>query len=388
MRGADVTSVERVKSALLHAEPDRIPLDIGGSRVTGVHIQAYKRYRRALGLPASATRMQILYLQLPKVEEDFRALLGVDMENADPVTRPFESGIARDGTGYSYTDMWGCEYFMPEAGAYFDLRRHPLAGAESTDDVENYSWPKGDARELLESIEAEAAGAWTERKRALVLGRTCPGIFEMCQILCGHEKAFCDYALNPALPEAIMDHVLEHKLEFYRAAIDILLKSGLEYFIISESDDLGAQGGLLISPDMYRRLVKPRHAQLFQSIKEFSQGRAFVELHSCGAIKPLIPDLIQAGVEILNPVQVSAQGMDTKSLKREFGKDIVFHGGGVDSQRTLPYGTPDEVREEVRHRIEDLAPGGGFIFTPVHSIQHDVPFENFMAMLEAFREYS
>ena len=220
-----------------------------------------------------------------------------------------------------------------------------------------------------------------------MLGRTCPGIFEMPAILCGHQKAMTDLALNPALSEAIMDRILELKLVYYRAAIERVLAGGVEHFIACESDDLGAQRGLLISPEMYRRMVKPRHAHLFSAIKTFSAGRAFVGLHCCGAIRELLPDLIESGVEVLNPIQVSAAGMDTRELKRDFGDALVFHGGGVDTQGTLVSGTAQQVRDEVRRRMDDLAPGGGFIFSPVHSIQHDVPFGNFMAMVEAYRRY-
>lgn len=125
--------------------------------------------------------------------------------------------------------------------------------------------------------------------------------------------------------------------------------------------------------------------RLFDEIRRASGGRAYLELHCCGAIRELIPDLLDVGVQVLNPVQVSAAGMDTGELKRDFGRDLVFHGGGVDSQRTLPYGTPDEVRTEVTRRMLELAPDGGFIFTPVHSIQHDVPFANFASMLDGYR---
>jgi uroporphyrinogen decarboxylase len=277
---------------------------------------------------------------------------------------------------------------MPDTSAYYDIRTRPLAHVESVEDLSRVSWPNEASPAILDNLETDARKAWFEHRRPVFLGRTCPGIFEMPGILCGHEKAWMDMATNPVLAEALLDRFLELKLTYYRAAIARILAAGVEYFIAGESDDLGGQKGPLISPDMYRRLVKPRHTQLFKAIKEYSHGRAFVELHSDGAIMKLIPDLIETGIDILNPIQVSAGGMDdTRELKRMFGDAIVFHGGGVDSQYTLPYGTPQEVKDEVRRRIDDLAPGGGFIFTPVHSIQHDVPFENFMAMLEAYREF-
>ena len=151
-------------------------------------------------------------------------------------------------------------------------------------------------------------------------------------------------------------------------------------------DDLGTQGGPLISPDMYRRLIKPRQQELFSFIKK-KAPHAKIFFHSCGSVYHFIGDLIEAGVDILNPVQVAAADMDSKRLKKEFGNDVVFWGGGVDTQRVLPYGTPQEVRDEVKRRLDDLAPSGGFVFATVHNIQGDVPPENIVAMWETLQEY-
>lgn len=382
-------SIQRVKTALEHHEPDRVPLDIGGTRVSGIHVKAYRAYRGQLGLPPSDPEWQVRYLQLPRLDEDFRSLLGVDLESVDPITAKEESPIEKDETGHFYTDRWGTKWFMPHTSAYYDVRTFPLADVESVADLDRYRWPNEASPAILDNLEAGARKVWFEHRRPVFLGRTCPGIFEMPGILCGHEKAWTNMATNPALAEALLDRFLELKLIYYQAAIQRVLAAGVEYFIIGESDDLGGQKGPLISPEMYRRMVKPRHTQLFKAIKEYSHGCAFVELHSDGAITKLLPDLIETGIDILNPIQVSAAGMDdTRALKRVFGDAIVFHGGVVDSQYTLPHGTPQEVKDEVRRRMDDLAPGGGFIFTPVHSIQHDVPFENFMAMLETYREYA
>ncbi len=382
-------SQTRVWQALNHQEPDRIPLDIGGTRISGVHLQAYKEYRRRLGLPKSDPPLQIRYLQLPVVEQDFRDLIGVDIESVNPNTAAEETPIERTENGQQYVDRWNCEFYMPDSAAYFDIRNNPLDFAETPADFDKYTWPKEDSPAILDNITPDAEAAWKKHGRAISLGRTCPGIYEMLHVLGGFEKALTDLAADPDFCAALMDKILELKLTYYKAAIERLLAAGVEFFFISESDDLGAQNGLIMSPSTYRSLVKPRHTELFSSIKKFSAGKAFIELHSCGAIREIMPDLIESGVEILNPIQVSASGMDdTAALKRDFGDAIVFHGGGVDTQHTLAVGTPQQVRDEVKRRIEDLGSGGGFIFTPVHSIQHDVPFENFMAMIETFREYA
>jgi uroporphyrinogen decarboxylase len=389
-RGGD--SLSRVRASLTHREPDRIPLDIGGTRVSGIHRKAYSRFRRELGLPQTDAETLILYLQLARVEGDFRRRLGVDLQSVDPSTSAYESPVQtdseEDGGGSEYTDMWGCDWLMTKGGEYFDINRFPLSGATSIREIEKYPWPRGDSPLLFSGMQRAAEEALNQDRRAVVLGRTCPGIFEMCFSLCGHEKAMMDFAADPSISEAIMEHVLAHKLEYYGAAIERLLAADIPYFIISESDDLGSQNGLLISPQMYRSLVKPRHARLFSEIKRLSKGRAFIELHTCGAVRALIPDLLEAGVEILNPVQLSASGMEPGPLKREFGSSLVFHGGGIDSQHTLPHGTPQEVRDEVKRRIDEFAPGGGFIFTPVHSIQGDVPEANFMAMMESYYDHA
>jgi len=156
--------------------------------------------------------------------------------------------------------------------------------------------------------------------------------------------------------------------------------------VVQEGDDYGGQQGLLISPRIWRDVFKPRLHQLFSHIKRCAP-HVFIFFHSCGSIYEIIPDLIEVGVDILNPVQVAAANMDTKRLKREFGDCLTFWGGGVDTQKILPRGTPEQVREEVKRRIEDLAPGGGFVFATVHNIQADVPPENILAMWEAVQEF-
>jgi uroporphyrinogen decarboxylase len=208
------------------------------------------------------------------------------------------------------------------------------------------------------------------------------GAFETAGWLRGLEQFYMDLALDPGLACAIVDRLLEIKLGFLERA---LAQIGDVLDVVGEGDDLGGQHAPLISPDMYRKLVKPRHRQLFQFIHEHS--RAKIMLHSCGSIRPLIPDLIEIGVDILNPVQVSAADMDSADLKREFGRELAFWGGGVETQHVLPFGTPQEVRDDVRRRLDDLMPGGGYVFNPVHNIQAGVPACNIMAMWEAYREH-
>ncbi|MFA0749475.1 uroporphyrinogen decarboxylase family protein [Fervidibacter sp.] len=219
--------------------------------------------------------------------------------------------------------------------------------------------------------------------RAFVLGGISAGMLEMGLWLRGFENFFCDLHENRSLAEAICDKILELKMRYWEKALSLL---GDLVDVVQEGDDYGGQQGLLISPQIWREVFKPRLRQLFSHIKRCAP-HVSVFFHSCGSIYEIIPDLIEVGVDILNPVQVAAANMDTKRLKREFGDCLTFWGGGVDTQRVLPRGTPEQVREEVKRRIEDLAPGGGFVFATVHNIQDDVPPENILAMWEAVQEF-
>ncbi len=198
----------------------------------------------------------------------------------------------------------------------------------------------------------------------------------------GFSDYFTDFAGNPKLAGKIMDRVLMMQLAYWEKVFEI---AGDLIDVALVHDDFAGQNQMLISPRTYRQLCKPRHKQLCDLIHSRSKAKVF--LHSCGAIRPVIPDLIEIGVDILNPVQVSATGMDSAELKREYGKDLVFWGGGVDTQNVLWSGTPQQVRDEVKRRITDLMPAGGFVFAAVHNIQQNVPPENILAMWETLQEF-
>jgi uroporphyrinogen decarboxylase len=207
-------------------------------------------------------------------------------------------------------------------------------------------------------------------------------IFQSSQSLRGWDTFLLDLLINRSFAEALMDRLVQANIERFEPYAETV---GRYVDVIQFEDDLGMQDRPLLRPELYRQVVKPYHARLFR----FARARcdAYLLLHTDGAVAPFIPDFIDMGIDIVNPVQVSAAGMDTKTLKREFGEDIVFWGGGCDSQRILPFGTPQEVTDEVRRRIDDLAPGGGFVFAPIHNIQSEVPAENVVTMFRAARQY-
>jgi len=375
---------ERVLTALDHREPDRVPFDLGGTIATGIHLDAYRALRPALGLAPREPTVVDWVQHVALVDDELKDRLEVD--TAPVFARPPALSRSRiesdDEFDYRYDDAgigWRCP---KEGGLYHDLCFSPLAGAASAAEVDAHLLPdpldpartRGMRAEFLRirHVEGRASCAWG-------FGG---GVFEAAGWLRGIEQFYVDLAWYPALAGRIMDRLLERKVAWLERA---LAEYGDLLDVACEGDDLGGQATTLTSPEMFRRLVKPRMRDIFATIHARSGAKAF--LHTCGAVREIIPDLIEIGVDILNPVQVSAAGMETAELKREFGRELVFWGGGVDTQRVLGRGTPAEVRDEVRRRIDDLAPGGGFVFAAVHNIQADVPPENVLAMHAALHQH-
>ena len=382
------TSYARVKAALEHREPDRVPFDLGGSVLTGMHRVAYEQLRRYLGLPDAPLEIVDDIQQLARIHQDVLDLLQVDVRAVDPEpasSAPLATPVVEEDGVRSFTDEWGITWKTPSGGGlYFDMRTHPLALAEEVADLERYLWPDPTDPARFETLRARADHYVHGEKKAYILGRSAAGIFEVALWMRGFEAFFADLALRPGFAEALLDIITELKMQYWGRALDTV---GTNVLVVSEADDIATQRGPIISPAMYRRFIAPRHRRLFGFIRKRAQARVYIFYHSCGAVKDLIPQLLDEGIDILNPVQVSAVGMDTAELKRLHGSSLTFWGGGVDTQHVLPRGTPRQVRDEVRRRVEDLAPGGGFVFGTVHNTQADVPPGNYMAMWEALRDH-
>jgi uroporphyrinogen decarboxylase len=377
-----MNSRERVLAALDHKEPDRIPFDLGGTTVTGIHVTAYKALRDYLGMPAVEIRVDDLIEQLAVIDPDMAERLGTDCRRVSAgAPSTYERTFRDEGNYTAFSDEWGIGWRMPKQGGFFfDMYQHPLAAARGIDDLGDFPWPDPVDTQRLEGLR-ERAKALQDQGKAVVLAPHCVGPTEMHAFLRGWRQYYLDFVLNPRLVESIMDRVVELKMAFWERA---LAKVGEYVDVVMEADDVAGQDRMLISPDTFRTVLKPRYARLFSSIKE--KTRAKLLLHSCGAVREVLWDFVECGVDILNPVQKSASGMDLLELKREFGRDLVFWGGGVDTQRVFGAGTPGEVRDDVRRSIEALAPGGGFVFATVHNTQANVPPENFMAMWETLQE--
>jgi uroporphyrinogen decarboxylase len=288
----------------------------------------------------------------------------------------------RDGrTWKDFTDEFGITWSMPEdAPLYHDISHSPLAGL-SLQQIRDYPFPKGDDPSRFEGL----------RERILTLKRETPYavvscisgvVYEICWYLRGLENLFADMIERPEVLEAIIDRTLQFWLDWFRLFLD---EAGDVVDVIMIGDDLSGQAGPLFSPKIYRAIVKPRQKRLVQYIK--SRTKAKLWYHSCGSIVEYIPDLLDNGIDILNPVQISAKGMDAAQLKAQYGDRLVFWGGGVDTQHVLPCGTPAEVRENVRRNLEAFKPGGGYVFNGVHNIQADVPPNNVLAMYDAAAEF-
>lgn len=375
---SNYTPRTRMRLALDHKEPDRVPIDIGGFQ-SGITSVAYENLKRKLGV-SFKTHILERTQQLAELDEEILERLGVDTRYI--FMRPSASWDSKEETVPNlyteYTDEWGTRWRKPQSSHYFDPVGFPLASA-SIDDLRDCSWPDPDDLTRIEGLREKAKNLWKTTDYAIFT--SIAGIFERSWFLTGFEQLLTRIIEDPRFIMTLMDKVLEIEVGIYN---HLLGQVGEYLDVIVLSDDISTQQGPLFSPVLYRKIVKPRMEELIQFIKQ--KSRAKVAFHSCGSVSWAIDDLIDIGVEILNPLQVSAAKMDTKILKEKYGKVISFWGA-IDTQRVLPYGTPQEVREEVKRRIDDLAPEGGYIMASVHNIQPDVPPENIIAMYEACIEY-
>lgn len=379
-----MTSRERVLKALNHEIPDRVPMDLGGNQ-TGIHKNAYLALIKHLGIRDELQIMDAVQ-QLARPCEKVLERFHIDTRYiAAGAAAGWKGGIVRverDGrVWHDLTDEFGIRWSMPDdARNYMDITLHPLANA-TTADVSDYPWPRGDDPSRFAGLRERALQLRKETPYAVVSGISGV-VYEICWYLRGLEQWLCDLLIDPEFCEAVIEQTLKYWMDWFRLFLD---EVGDLVDVIMIGDDIGGQGGPLFSPELYRRLVKPRHKRLAQYIR--SRTKARVWYHTCGAVTEYIPDLIDNGVQILNPVQISASNMDPVELKRRFGRDLVFWGGGCNAQHILPRGTPEEVAANVRANVAAFKPGGGYIFNNVHNIQGEVPPENIVALYDTAYEY-
>jgi uroporphyrinogen decarboxylase len=384
MANATVTSRERVLRALNHQVPDRVPIDLGGNQ-TGIHKIAYQNLIDRLGLREEIEIMDLVQ-QLARPSEAVLERLRVDTRYVFAGgAESFKGGVVRRERGgrfwQDFTDEFGVTWSMPEDRPYyFDISHSPLAGM-SLEEIKAWPFPKGGDPSRFAGLRERALRLRKETPYAVVSGISGV-VYEICWYMRGLETLMMDLIQQPGVVEAIIDRTLRFWLDWF----DLFLKEvGDLVDVVMIGDDLAGQNGPLFSPKLYRSIVKPRQKRLVQFIRSRTQARIWY--HTCGSVFEYIQDLADNGVDILNPVQVSARGMDPARLKAAFGERMVFWGGGVDSQKILPFASPAQVREDVRRNLEAFKPGGGYVFNNVHNIQADVPADNILAMYDAAYEF-
>jgi uroporphyrinogen decarboxylase len=381
--GDTMTSRERLLTALDHREPDRVPFDLGSTQVSGIHVVAYRRLRAHLGLPPVEPRICDVVQGLALPDDDLVDRLGIDVRGLFPLnSHNWKIDVVDAGEYWAFLDEWGMTQHQPKAdGLYFSVVTSPLDRADLTAaDVRAHAWPDTGDPQRIEGLRA-LAQSYRDQGRAVMIKGVLAGIFEMSQRVRGMERLMVDLASDEDLACAVLDTMVELKLRFWEMALPRL---GDLVDVVSEADDYATQTSQLISPRMFRRIFKPRLHTLFARIHQLAP-HAKLFFHSDGNIRPILPDLVEIGIDILNPVHITATGMEPAALKRDFGSEVCFWGGGVETQNVLPFGTPQEVRDNVRRNVDALAPGGGYVFNTIHNIQADVPPENVVAMIEALR---
>ncbi|HHX45149.1 MAG TPA: methyltransferase [Chloroflexi bacterium] len=406
-----MTSRDRVLAAVGHREPDRVPIDLGGHRSSGMMAIAYHRLKQHLGITSGDIYVYDFVQQLAIIEPEVLDRFGVDtielgrgfslqpedwhdwtLPDGTPCKIPAPIHPVRVGDDWHVYHDDGTLIAIQKAGClYFEQTCHPLAESDDASfadldtPLSKVMWsalgsppaPLGYDEEGLRAL-ADGARALRASTDRAIIGLFGGNLFELGQYLFRNDNVYLMLAGEPQRAHRFLDAAVEMhlaNLERFLGAV------GDAIDIIMFGDDLGMQTGPQISPRMYAEFFQPRQKQMWQRAKELADVR--VMLHSCGGLYPLIPGLIDAGLDILQPVQTTCADMEPERLKREFGRDLCLWGGGSNTRDVLPYATPEEVADDVRRRVEVLAPGGGFVFQQIHNIMADVPPENVVAMLEA-----
>jgi uroporphyrinogen decarboxylase len=404
-----MTPRERVLAALNHQEPDRVPIDFGGHRSSGIAAIAYARLRKALNLEPRPIRVYDPVQQLAIVDGDVLDRFGVD-------TIEMGRGFAREDehwVDWTLPDGTPCQMprwaaperqvgrwvlrsargrvlaQMPDGAIYFEQTYWPYLEDDDLDRLpealEENMWcavqsPPGPLAAGEDGAKRLTEGARQLRRSTdrAIIGLFGGNLLETGQFLYRIDRFLMLLAANPRRVHAFLDRLVEIHLANLERFLGLV---GDSIDVILFGDDLGTQNGPQMSPAMYQEFFKPRHARLWRRAKELADVK--VMLHCCGGVRPLLPHLIEAGLDAINPVQISCRGMEPRALKRDFGDRLTLWGGGCDTHKTLAFATPDAIRRHVREQVAILEPGGGFVFQQVHNILADVPPENVVAMFDA-----
>jgi uroporphyrinogen decarboxylase len=374
-----MTRRERVLSALRRQPPDRVPVDIGGTLASTLHVHVYRRLMAHLGLdmdPAIAYVSRRSNAVLPAE----RLLQRLDVDCRGVILGNPDAAPERELPDGSLHDEWGVTWRRVGEGQHFINAEGPFSRHEPDPAlVEKFAWPDpldaGRFRTLRSQAEAHRAAS--DAAVILVFG---VGPVHQLQFMRGYAAALEDMVTAPRFIQAFLERYVDFWARMARRALG---EAGDLVDLVMFGDDLGTQQGPVMRPALYRTLIKPAHAAMARAVKETGKPILF---HTCGSVAPFMPDFIEIGLDAVHPVQVSARDMDPGRLQAEFGRELAFWGG-IDTQRLLPLATPAEVREDVRRRVQDLGARGGYVLGAVHNIQPEVPVENILAMLDAARQH-
>jgi uroporphyrinogen decarboxylase len=371
-----LSSRERVKMSLDLREPDRVPVDLGGGRQTSIYPEPYLKTGERLGLGQLEMALSPRDV-VDRFDERFLKSLGIDFRRVGLRDVPEDKVLEPNGMR---RDVWGIGW--QNTGAFWSPVVHPLKDA-SLDDLKGYPWPDPSDERRFKGVKEEAEFLFRNTSYALIAKEPSHiyGVLTQAIYLRGMENFFVDLALNKEFAASLMERVSEYHLKLYGRYLE---EVGEFVQVVHTSDDLGTQTAPYFSLAMYREMIKPRQKELMAHIKERSGAK--ILYHSDGAIFTLIEDLIEIGVDILNPIEPAVKDMDPSQLKATFGGKLAFHGG-ISQQQVLSKGGPDRVREEVKQRIRELGRGGGYILAAAQTIVPEVPAENIIAMFQAARQY-
>jgi uroporphyrinogen decarboxylase len=373
-----MTPRQRAALALNHQEPDRVPVSLGGS-ANHLTEERYQLLRDHLGTQEIPRRTLVGFYTTPDYNPILEKL-GTDFRFIH--IRPPRGYLCNPLTGnfQEFVDEWGLTHRL--VGGYYDLTGSPLGGELTRERIEKFPWPDPYDPARLEGVKEEIERLYYQTDYAIVAHRPVYGnLWEMSRFLAGMENALLMTVLDLDLFDALLHKLMEVQMGFYDAFLSVV---GPYVQVVEMADDLGTNHGPMFKPEVYRKYMKPKHKQTIDLIKK-KAPQAKVMLHCDGAVRRFIPDLIEAGFDILNPIEGHLPGMNPAELKREFGKEMVFQGG-VDVKQVLTQGTTEDVRREVRLRIEQMGESGGYILAPAHNFGNDIPLENMLAFFEAGQE--
>jgi uroporphyrinogen decarboxylase len=379
-----MTPRERVNKALNHEEPDRIPIDLGGFQ-TGIHRKAYESLLEHLGLEESISILdpvqQIVVPSEPILRRFHADIRYVTAHGPHDFRSSIEVNERVGKKWHDLRDEFGVVWSMRgDQMLYMDISHHPLANA-SILDLQSYPFPNGADPSRFTGVREKALALRRDTPYALSSG-ICGVSYEICWYMRGMERWFMDMKENQPFCEALIDRTSQYWVDWMTG---FLAEVGDILDIVMIGDDIAGQDGTLFSPQFYRDVVRPRQQRIIDVIKNRSECKIWY--HTCGDCSVYIPDLIDMGIDILNPVQINTMGMNPAQLKTKYGTDLVFWGGGIDSQRVLPFASPQKIREEVKKNLDLFKPGGGYVFNNVHNIQPEVPPENIVALYDAAYEF-